>query len=522
MKTEEKYTPSEGRGNPKTAYLGKSVDDIIYDFMMKENIPGLVLSIVQAPYIPCVKGYGISDIKQKRLASTRTVWAIGPISQGYAAVAVFQLHERGQLNINDLASKYLNLPESWKNITVLQLLQHATGIKDYRVQENYDSQKKYSASELIASVEKAPLKFTPGTDVSLSATNFLLAAEVVEKVSQMPYHQFVTKNQFELLELKHTCFYEDLAQIHQETLNNEHPKHSEFLKNSAYINPTENATGYNQKYEAIPFNDSAVLKGFGDIWASAEDISFWDIALAGSVLIKNPENRAMIYKPTTLSNGKAVPAMAGWQFSHHKGLMDIKGTVSGFSSYLSRFTDPSELLCVTLLANKEGIDFTNLARLIASAYDKELSSGYNDNELYLYESVFSVKETFLRVEEELKKLNIPIFAKFDHGDNAKKANLELRPTQVIVFGSPSVGTQLMVENQSISIDLPLKIAVWEDSKGSVWLAFPRMDKIAEKYSNLDSTVIRNMEVLLEKIATKSANIYSELFDLNTHRETVKK
>lgn len=521
MKTEVKFTPSEGRGNPKTAYLGKSVDDIIYDFMLKENVPGLVLSIVQAPYIPCVKGYGISDIAQKRLASTRTVWAIGPISQGYAAVAIFQLHEKGQININDHASKYVSLPESWKNITILQLLQHATGIEDYRVQENYDSQKKYTASELIASVEKAPLKFTPGTDVSLSATNFLLIAEVVEKASKMPYHQFVTKNQFELLGLKHTCFYEGLAQLHQETLNKDHSKHSEFLKDAAYINPAEAATGYNQKYEAIPFNDSAVLKGFSDIWASAEDISFWDIALAGSVLIKNPENRAMIYKPTTLSNGKTVPAMAGWQFPHHKGLMDIKGSISGFSSYLSRFTDPSELLCVTLLANKEGIDFTNLARLIASAYDKELSSGYNDNELFLYESVFSAKETFLRVEEELKKLNIPIFAKFDHGDNANKVNLELRPTQVIVFGSPSVGTQLMLENQSIAIDLPLKIAVWEDSKGSVWIAFPRMDKLAENYSSLDSNVIGNMEVLLEKIATKSTNIYKELFDSNMRKETAK-
>lgn len=508
IKSDAKYTPSEGRGNPQTAYLGKSVDQMIYDFMEKENIPGLVLAIVQAPYIPRVVGYGVSDINRQLLASTNTIWAIGPISQAYAAVAAIQLYEMGKLNINDKISKYLQkLPAGWKEITVFQLLQHATGIGDYRAQKNYDPNKKYTANELIASVENNPLLFTPGTDVSLSATNFLLVAEVIEAVSQMPYHQFVKKNQIERLGLKNTCFFEDIANIKQEKLSDKNTKHKEFLKNIAFINPTENATGYNQKFEVMPFNDSAALKGFGDVWASAEDVSFWDIGLAGSTLIEKAENRDLIYKPTTLSNGQVVPAMAGWEFPHHRGLLEIKGSVGGFSSYLSRFTDPSELLCVTLLANKDGIDFTNLARRIASAFNIDLSSGYNDDELYLYESVFSVQESMARVESELKKLNIPVFAKFDQVKMAEMAHLELRPTQVIVFGSPSVGTLLMQANQSITLDLPLKIAIWEDAKGSVWVAFPQMDKLAEKYSHIDRAVLHKMQKLLEKIVEKSANIY---------------
>ncbi len=507
-KSDAKYTPSIGRGNPETAYLGKSVDQMIYEFMAKEEIPGMVLAIVQAPYIPRVVGYGVSDIGKQLLASTNTVWAIGPVSQAYAAVAVMQLYEKGKLNINDKISKYLqNLPASWKDVTVFQLLQHATGIEDYRSQKSYDPNKKYSASELIALVGNLPLRFTPGTDVFSSATNFLLAAEVVEAVSQMTYHQFVTKYQIELLALKNTCFYEDLANLHQEKLTAKEHSHKEFLKNSLFINPTENAAGYNEKFEVVPFNDSAVLKGFGDVWASAEDVSFWDMGLAGSLLIEKPENRALIYKPTTLSNGKVVRAMAGWEFPYHKGLLDIKGSIGGFSAYLSRFTDPTELLCVTLLANKEGYDLTNLARRVASAFSLEFASGYNDDELYLYESAFSVQESMQRVENELKKLNVPIFAKFNHGENAEKVNLKLRPTQVIVFGSPLVGTQLMQENQSISLDLPLRIGVWEDSTGSVWIAFSQMDKVAERYTQLDPTVINKMQKLLEKIVEKSANVY---------------
>ena len=112
-----------------------------------------------------------------------------------------------------------------------------------------------------------------------------------------------------------------------------------------------------------------------------------------------------------------------------------------------------------------------------------------------------------RVEEQLKNLNIPVFAKFDHAKNAREVNLDLRPTQVIVFGAPSVGTKLMQENQSISIDLPLKMSVWEDAKGSIWIAFPHMDKLAEKYGDLDKGIISKMQSLLKGIVKKATNIY---------------
>lgn len=504
----ENILPAEGRGSFQVSYLGKTIDDMIYEFMRAENIPGLSMAIVQAPYIPRVVGYGLSDIQQKRLASSKTIWAIGPISQAYAAIAIMQLYEAEKLNLTDKAAKYISgLPESWQEITIKQLLQHATGIADYRLQTGYDSSKSYSSPDLITLVKGIPLAFKPGTDVAQSATNFLLLADIVEKVGQMSYHDFVTKHQIEFLKLSETYFLEDFPQIKQEPLSEANFKHTAFLKEQEYINPVENAVGYNQKLERQALNSSSTLKGFGDIWASSEDVSKWDIALAGSLLIKKPEIRALIYSPTTLDNGRVVPAMSGWQFPHHKGLMDIKGSVKGFSAYLSRFTDPKELVCVTLLANKEGLDMTNLARRIASVYGKELSSGYNDNKLYLYESIFDVKETMQRIEQELKKLNIPIFAKFNHSKNAQEAHLDLPPTEVIVFGSPTVGTKLMQENQSIAIELPLKIAVWQDAKGGVWVGFSQMNTLAESYSDTDKNILKNMQSLLEEIVQKGANIY---------------
>lgn len=512
MNKYENQLPQKGRGNVHVAYQGKAIDQMIYEFMEEQGIPGMTLAIVQAPYIPRVVGYGVTDFEKGNLAAAKTLWPIGPISQGFTAVAVMQLYEKGKLDLNDPVGKYLkDIPESWKPVTLFQLMQHSSGIADYREQKDFNVSSDYKPEQLVQLVETASLSFEPGTDVKLSATNFLLLTSVIEKVAKMPYHDFVKKNQIEYLGLQQTYFGEDLAKVKQEDVTTTANVHQTFKKNRDYINPSETTTGYVEKdgkLVEVPSVSSTSLKGFSDIWASAENVSHWDIGLAGAVLIAKPENRDIVYKPTKLANGKVVPAMAGWQFYGHKGLMDIKGNVSGHSAFLSRFTDVSELVCVTLLANKEGVDLTNLGRKIAAAFDNDkMKTGANDNLLFTYESQFSVSETMARMEQVLKTMGIPVFAKFDHGKNAEEVGLKLLSNQVIVFGSPKVGTALMQENPSISIELPLKISIWEDKNGSVWATFPQMKQMAANYGIEDNPVIGKMQELLEKIVIKSASQY---------------
>lgn len=512
MKKYENQLPQAGRGNVHVAYQGKAIGQMIYEFIEEQGIPGMTLAIVQAPYIPRVVGYGVTDFEKGNLAAAKTLWPVGPISQGYAAVAVMQLYEKEKLKLNDPIGKYLkDIPENWKSISILQLLQHSSGIADYRAQAGFNVSEDYQPLQLIKTVESLPLAFEPGTNVKQSATNFLLLASIIEKVGKMPYHDFVKKYQIDHLGLQQTYFGEDLAKVKQEDVTTTANVHQTFKKNKDYINPSETTTGYMEKDGKLvkaPSVSPTAMKGFSDIWASAENVSHWDIALAGGVLIAKPENRDLIYKPTKLANGKIVPAIAGWQFYNHKGLMDIKGNVSGHSAFLSRFTDASELVCVTLLANKEGVDLTNLGRKIAAAFDSDkMGTGANDNLLYTYESQFGVVETMAHIEQTLINMGIPVFAKFDHGKNAQDVGLELRPNQVIVFGSPKVGTKLMQDNPSISIELPLKISVWEDEKGSVWVTFPQMGVMATEYGLDKGPVIGKMQKLLEKIVIQSASVY---------------
>lgn len=507
MNTREHET-MKMRGSSDISYLGQAVDSMIYDFMREHEIPGLTLAIVQAPYIPRVVGYGMSDEKQRRLASPNTMWPAGHISQAFAAVAVMQLYEDGRLDLSDTVGKWIQeVPEAWKEIEILQLLRHASGLPDYRFQQDFNPYRAWAFGELIDLVQALPLHFKPGTEVMQSATNFLLLTEIVERAGEQSYHDFVTKRQIQYLGLRHTGFAEDLGRFMHEDVSLTENVHQLFKKDRLYIDPTEPAASYDGEGGLIPRTDSSALRGFSDIWASAQDISFWDIGLAGSVLIHEPENRAKVYAPWELPDGRVVPAVAGWQFYKHRGLMDIKGSVPGYSAFLSRFTDAKELVCVTLMANKEGIDFTNLGRRIAGAFGDLLSTNYDDNKLYLFEGQLPAEETVERLEKELASREIPVFAKFDHAQNAKDAGLELRPTTVLVFGSPKVGTGLMQADQSISLELPLRISVWEDEAGSTWLAFPRIPRMAAEYGLEKHPVVGKMERLMEELVRNAGSVY---------------
>lgn len=107
-------------------------------------------------------------------------------------------------------------------------------------------------------------------------------------------------------------------------------------------------------------------------------------------------------------------------------------------------------------------------------------------------SPLSVDETILRLERNIRERGGSVFALFDHAKNAEEVGLKLRSNKVIVFGSPKVGTLLMRQNPEISIELPLRISVWEDAEGKVWVGYPNMEMIAMEYGMEDSEIIQKL------------------------------
>jgi len=74
-----------------------------------------------------------------------------------------------------------------------------------------------------------------------------------------------------------------------------------------------------------------------------------------------------------------------------------------------------------------------------------------------------------------------IFARVDHGRNAREVELDLRPTELVLFGHPKGGTPLMQDRQIAGLDLPVRALAWEDEQGQTWLSYYSGSAIAEKY-----------------------------------------
>jgi CubicO group peptidase (beta-lactamase class C family) len=363
------------RGNPHMEFAGQSIDTMVADYMAEHEVPGMALAIVQAPYIPRVTGYGLADTAKKLLVGSNTLFDVGEMANAYVAVALMQLVEDGKVRFVDPIGKYLpDLPESWRAITLRDLLAHTSGLPDFENEQAYDPSRDYEPSALIALIGNKPLAFKTGDAVAHSATDYVLLARAIEVASGQRLRDFVRERQFEALGLHHTVFADELDRVKSEPVELNANRHKHFLADSVFINPTERATGYrgdSALTPAPPARPSGKL-GYGTILASAMDISVWDIGLAGGIPVKDPALRAILYNPARLADGRTVPVMGDWRFPGRKGLMYITGNDNGHSAFLSRFTDAAELVCVTLLANKDGLDLTQLARRIAGAYDPRL------------------------------------------------------------------------------------------------------------------------------------------------------
>ena len=106
-------------------------------------------------------------------------------------------------------------------------------------------------------------------------------------------------------------------------------------------------------------------------------------------------------------------------------------------------------------------------------------------------SRYSMDETVQRLQTLLGQKGLQIFAVIDHSGEASKAGLKMRPTKVMMFGSPKAGTPLMVAAPSLAIDLPLKALVAEDADGKVWVSYNSPQYLQQRHG-VSAELIKNI------------------------------
>jgi uncharacterized protein (DUF302 family) len=117
-------------------------------------------------------------------------------------------------------------------------------------------------------------------------------------------------------------------------------------------------------------------------------------------------------------------------------------------------------------------------------------------------SNYPVDETVGRLKGILVEKSVSLFALVDHSGEAEKVGMKMRPTKLLIFGSPRAGTPIMLAAPSIAIDLPLKILIWEDNQGKAWVSYNSPKYLQERHS-IPHDLMQNIAVV-ETLAAQAA------------------
>ena len=127
-----------------------------------------------------------------------------------------------------------------------------------------------------------------------------------------------------------------------------------------------------------------------------------------------------------------------------------------------------------------------------------------DQGLVSVKSAYTVAETLNRFEQAARDKGMTVFARIDHAAGAARVNLELRPTQLLIFGNPQAGTPLMQSAQAVAIDLPMKALAWADAEGQVWLSYNDPGYLVQRHNIADrNALVEKMRKVLAELGASA-------------------
>jgi D-alanyl-D-alanine carboxypeptidase len=308
------------------AQQARQMDDFIAPYVSSNNFYGTVY-VAKAGKVIYKKSFGRAILESEVANDNNTKYHLASVSKPFTSTAILLLAQQGKLSIADPVSKYLPGLTRGDDITIHHLLCHTSGIQNINDFAEYDllSMNSPSLDSIIKIFEKKPLLFEPGSKFSYSNSNYNVLAYIVEKISGIPYGEFLKKNIFDVLGMNDT----------------RHHGQPQAIISKA-------ATGYAPlgwtELQRAPSLDWAIKTGNGSLYSTVEDLARFERSFF-SERILNEESKKKMFTPN-LSN-----VAYGWYIrshaEHERSYMT--GRSPGFTSYLARY--PKDEVCVIVLSN---------------------------------------------------------------------------------------------------------------------------------------------------------------------------
>lgn len=310
-----------------------AVDEVFAD-LATPGSPGCALGVYRDGKIIYTKGYGLANLEENVPITPQSVFDIGSTSKQFTAASILLLEKQGKLSVNDDVRKYIpELPDYGPKITILHLLNHTSGLRDYlTLMElagiNTDSVTTDEDALQIVARQRA-LNFAPGSDWLYSNTGFFLLSAIVKRVSSQTLREFAAENIFTPLGMVHTQFRDD---------------HASLIANRALAYDPKERGGFT--LDVSYFEQT----GDGAVHTSVEDLQKWDENFF-TAQIGGKEFLVEIQQQGKLTAGKVLDYARGLFLQDYRGLPTVRhgGSWGGYRAELLRF--PQQHFSVACLCN---------------------------------------------------------------------------------------------------------------------------------------------------------------------------
>ena len=348
----------------------------------KPQEPGGVVLIAQKGKVIYKKAFGLANLELNAPMKEEMVFNIASITKQFTAVAILQLAEQGKFSLQDEITKYLpDYPVNGQKITIENLLTHTAGIpgSDIEALNKLQAGRRYvTLPEIIDTFKTRPLDFAPGTKMVYSNNGYMLLGAIIEKVSGIPYPEYLEKNLFKPAGMLQSHFGDDFKIVKNRPSN--------------YVYSTADSLFFNTRGGKTEIAYSA-----GAIQSTADDMFKWNQALITHKLIKK-ESLEKAQTDNKLADGKNTYYGYGWFVGNNQGspIAEHGGNMGGFMSHAIYL--PQEDIYVAVLYN-----FRDPARL------PEFLAG--DLAAMAIGKPFNIKETTLA--ENLLKTYVGVYREDD-------------------------------------------------------------------------------------------------------------
>ena len=389
--------------------LETKIDSTAIQTLRETGVPSASVAVVLKGKIVYAQAYGKAKLIPPVKATPKMRYAIGSISKQFTASCILVLEQKGKLSLDDPVSKWLPDLTDANKVTVKEILSHTSGYQDFWPQDYVPPLmlKPMPPQEILDRWAKRPLDFEPGTRWQYSNTNFVIAAQIVEKITGKPFFEFLKEKILNPLGLSSAIDF-DRGKM-----------------------TSEDPAGY-MRYGLGPLRPAPEegpgwMAGAGELAMTANDLAKWDVSLIKQSLL-NHKSYQQLETEVLLKSGVGTHYGLGVQVGMMNGHREIyhSGEVSGFTAYNAIFPDDSA--AVVVLTNQDaapaaGSIGSKVSRLLFKTQDSEtamrtkqarnifegLQDGKIDSSLFTYDaqSYFS-KQALEDFQNSLAPLGKPL------------------------------------------------------------------------------------------------------------------